>query len=226
MPREKSRVFKLFCKSSDFERLISQQPLGRLTCGNFCRVAASLLPKIGYSRCMWVTPSARAKYNNRRCQICSHFSNSVITGAISLKLGIQVGTHQAMHSHVLRLGCYCTCARAGGVSRSRERLGRLRSNLVHGWGPVSRVPCKSHFGPRLHVRTCRMPLPDLRNGWADCVQIWHTASDRLEGCFAQARWKYPLALPHVQGSLSRSLVPRPKGVLLVVRCQKRTEKWI
>ena len=87
-----------------------------------------------------------------------------------------------MHSHVLRLGCYCTCARAGGVSRSRERLGRLRSNLVHGWGPVSRVPCKSHFGPRLHVRTCRMPLPDLRNGWADCVQIWHTASDRLEGC--------------------------------------------
>ena len=166
---------------------------------------------------MWVTPSARAKYNNKRCQIRSHFSNSVITGAISLKLGIHVGTHQAMHSHVLRLGCYCTCARAGGVSRSRERLGRLRSNLVHGWGPVSRVPCKSHFGPRLHVRTCRMPLPDLRNGWADCVQIWYTASDRLEGCFAQARWKYPVALPHVQGSLSRSLVLRPKGVLLVIR---------
>ena len=145
-----------------------------------------------------------------------NLNNGTTVGPIELKLGTQLGLHQIIHLHVVRLGCYSTCARAGGAPRSRERLGRLRSNLVHGWGPVSRVPCKSHFGPRLHVRTCRMPLPDLRNGWADCVQIWHTASDRLEGCFMQARWKHPLALPHVQGSLSRSLVLRPKDVLLVL----------
>ena len=28
-------------------RIISQEPLDRLTCGNFCRVASSLLPTIG-----------------------------------------------------------------------------------------------------------------------------------------------------------------------------------
>ena len=47
------------------------------------------------------------------------------------------------------------------------------------------------------------------------------SSDRLEGCFAPARWKYPLALAHVQGSLSRSLVFRPKGVLLVILNQSQ-----
>ena len=30
-----------------FERLISQQPLNRFTCGTFCRIASSLLPTIG-----------------------------------------------------------------------------------------------------------------------------------------------------------------------------------
>ena len=30
-----------------FARLISQQPLDRFTCGNFCRVASFLLPSIG-----------------------------------------------------------------------------------------------------------------------------------------------------------------------------------
>ena len=172
-----------------------------------------------------MTPTARAKYNNKRCQICSHFSNSVITGAISLKLGIQVGTHQAMHSHVLRLGCYCTCARAGGVSRSRERLGRLRSNLVHGWGPVSRVPCKSQLGPRLHVRTCRMPLPDLRNGWADCVQIWHTASDRLEGCFCASPLEAP-SRPSARAGLTISLArSSPKRCFTGIKILSFCEGW-
>ena len=49
---------------------LSRQPLGRLTCGNFCKVVAFLLLNIRYSQCMWVTPTARAKCNNKRCQIC------------------------------------------------------------------------------------------------------------------------------------------------------------
>ena len=69
---------------------------------------------------MWVTPTARAKCNNKRCQICSHYNNSAITGAISLKLGMLVGTHQAMHSYVLRLWCYCTCARVEGASKAQS----------------------------------------------------------------------------------------------------------
>ena len=47
----------------------------------------------------------------------------------------------------------------------------LRSNMVQRWGPVSRVVCKSQLGPTLHVRTCRVTVPDLKNGWADCIQI-------------------------------------------------------
>ena len=59
-----------------------------------------------------------------------------------------------MYFHVSKLGCYCTCARPRVVTRSRERLNRLRSNLVHRWGPASSVACKSQLGPTLHVRTC------------------------------------------------------------------------
>ena len=110
---------------------ISRQPLGRLTCGNFCKEVASLLLNIRYSQCMWVTPTARAKYNNKRCQICSHYNNSSITGAISLKLGMyDVGRHPPGNAFLcVTIWVLCTCASAGGASRSRERLGPLRSNL-------------------------------------------------------------------------------------------------
>ena len=94
------------------------------------------------------------------------------------------GIHLAMYFHVSQLGCYCTCARARVVPRSRERLNRLRSNLIQRSGPVSRVACKSQLGPTLHVRTCRVTVPDLKNGWVDCVRIWYTDRDRLVGCRA------------------------------------------
>ena len=44
------------------------------------------------------------------------------------------------------------------------------------------MECKSKLGPTLHVRTCRVTVPDLKNGWADCVQIWYTDRERLVGC--------------------------------------------
>ena len=49
-------------------------------------------------------PHCTCKMQKEEVPNCSHFNNLVITVAISLKLGIQLGTHQAMHSHVLRLG--------------------------------------------------------------------------------------------------------------------------
>ena len=72
------------------------------------------------------------------------------------------GIHLAMYFHVSQLGCYCTCPRARVVPSSRERVNRLRSNLVQRWGPVSRAVCKSQLGPTLHVRTCRVTVPDLK----------------------------------------------------------------
>ena len=92
-----------------------------------------------------------------------------------------------MYLHVSKLGCYCTCARARVVPRSRKRLNRLRSNLVQRWGPVSRVACKSQLRLTLHVRTCRVTVPDLKNGWADRVQIWYKDRDRLVGCRATCK---------------------------------------
>ena len=37
----------------------------------------------------------------------------------------------------------------------------------------------------MHVRTCRVTVPDLENGWTNCAQIWYTVGDRLAGCHAQ-----------------------------------------
>ena len=133
VPREKPRVFKVFCWSGNFKRPISRQPLGRLTCGNFCKVVASLLLNIRYSHCMWVTPTARAKCNNKRCQICSFYNNSAITAAISLKLGMYIGRHSPGNAFLcvtIRVLLHVHTCR--GASRSRERLGPLSSNLVRG----------------------------------------------------------------------------------------------
>ena len=93
-------------------------------------------------------------------------------------------------------------ARARVVPRSRERLNRLRSNLVQRWGPVSRVACKSQLVPTLHVRTCRVMVPDLKNGWADCVQIWCADRDRLVGCRASQLEAHPRSSARAGLSLS------------------------
>ena len=65
---------------------------------------------------------------------------------------------------------------------------RSRWKWIPWWGPVSRVACKSQLGPTLHVRTCRMTVLDLKNGWTDCAQIWYTDRDQLLGC--QFSWKH------------------------------------
>ena len=145
----------------------------------------------------------------------------VTTWPITLKLRMHLGTHPAMHLYVSQLGCDCTCARARRAmfhvhvqcSRSRKRLDQLRSNLVYWWVSVSRVAYKSKLGPNLHVRTCRATVPDLKNGWTDCAQIWYTVRDRLVGGRAQVNWRYPGAISHVQGSLSRSLRWSPQKAL-------------
>ena len=80
-------------------------------------------------------------------------------------------------------------------------------------GSVSRGAYKSKLGPTLHVRTCRVTALDLKNGWTDWAQLWYTVRDRLVGCRAQVNWRYPGAISHVQGSLSRSLRWSPQKAL-------------
>ena len=140
--------------------LIPLQPLNRFTCCFLYRVASSLLPSTGLFRCMRVTPNARAKMKG--CLFSNNHDNSVITGPIALKLRMHEDIHLAMYFDVPQLGCYCTYTRARVVPRSRERLNRLRSNLVQRWGPANRVACKSQLGPTLHVRRCRVTVADSR----------------------------------------------------------------
>ena len=69
----------------------------------------------------------------------------------------------------------------------------------------------------MHVRTSRVMVPDLKNGWNDCVQIWYTDRDRLVGCRASQLEAHPhsSARAGLHLSLTRSLVA-PNGVLLVL----------
>ena len=53
-----------------------------------------------------------ATCKTKGCQLDNNYDNSVITGPITLKLRMHVGTHLAMYFQVSQLGCYCTCARA------------------------------------------------------------------------------------------------------------------
>ena len=55
-----------------------------------------------FSRGMWVTMAARATCIIKKCHVCSNYNNYVIIVPIALKLGMWVGTHQAMHFHVSR----------------------------------------------------------------------------------------------------------------------------
>ena len=129
-----------------------------------------------------MTPNARATCKNEGVLVSYNYDNSVSSGPIVLTLRMHEGIHLAMYFHVSQLGCFCTCARARVVPRSRERLNRLRSNLVQRLRPVSRVACPRQLGPTLHVHG--VTVPDLKNGWADCVQIWCMGRERLVGCHA------------------------------------------
>ena len=112
-----------------------------------------------------------------------------------------------------------TTARAhvqgNSCSRSRERLDRSRSNLVYWWGLDKRVMCKSKLGPTLHVRACRLTVPDLKNGWIDWAQIWYTVRDRLVRCHQSQLEAPPRSSARAGLSLSLSRLSPPKGVLLV-----------
>ena len=117
------------------------------------------------------------------CQLCNNYDSPIITEPITLKLRMHVGILSAIYCHVSQQGCDCTCARARQRSFQISRTaGPIASNLVYLWGPVSRVACKSILGPTLHVRPCSVTIPDLKNGWTDCVQIWCTETDQLAGC--------------------------------------------
>ena len=69
---------------------------------------------------------------------------------------------------------------------------------------------KSKLGPTLHVRTCRVTVPDLKNCWTDCAQIWYTVRDRLVGCRAQVIGGTPAQFRTYKAHYLTPSVGRPK----------------
>ena len=69
---------------------------------------------------------------------------------------------------------------------------------------------KSKLGPTLHVRTCRVTVLDLKNGWTDCAQIWYTVRDRLVGCRAQVIGGTPAQFHTCKAHCLARSVGRPK----------------
>ena len=57
---------------------------------------------------------------------------------IELNFGVLVRGHELGAYHMSWVRYLCTCARAHRASVSQERLNRLCSNLVVGWGSLSR----------------------------------------------------------------------------------------
>ena len=77
--------------------------------------------------------------------------------------------------------------------------------------------------PSLHVHMCRVTdlkfqvlsqVPDLKNGWTDCAQIWYTDRDQLLGC-RESQLEAPSRSSALAGlNLSFARLSPPKGVLL------------
>ena len=172
---------------------------------------------------MWMTPNARATCKTKGYQLCNYCNILVTTWPITLKT-----SHTCRHPP----GNASLCGTVG--VRLHERTCKASNvprtcnvpDIENGWTNCAqtwyidgdqlvgtRVAYKSKLGPTLHVRTCRVTVPDLKNGWTDCAQTWYTVRDRLVGCRAQVNWKYPGAISHVQGSLSRSLRWSPQKAL-------------
>ena len=107
----------------------------------------------------------------------------------------------------------CAHVQGSGRSRSRERLNRSRSNLVNWWGSVSKVACKSKLRPTLYVRTCRVTVLDLKNGWTDCAQFWYSDRDQLLGCRESLLEAFTRS--SARAGLNLSLARLSKSVLLV-----------
>ena len=153
-------------------------------------------------------PFGRKSNLNVRCALLGHSPESpLITVPIALKIGMPEGIHLAIYFHVSQLRFYCTCTRARVVPRPRERLNRLRSNLVQRWEPVSSVAsCKS-------ARTYFARVPVQGDGFRSQERLGRLRSnlghgrdrDRLVGCRASQLEAHPR-----KGSASRSLVCRPK----------------
>ena len=72
---------------------------------------------------------------------------------------------------------------------SRKRLGRFCWNFVCTWSPISYNLCSTHgwgISARAHVqRYPHTALLYLRNGLADCVQIWYVGWWSLNKCLSQ-----------------------------------------
>ena len=113
-----------------------------------------------------------------------HFCISGTARPIGFNFGVWDGGHELGASHKSWVGYLCTCARADRTSVSQDRLGRLCSNLVYGFGVTKYVLSTSHGwnGASLHMRTCTPPPPPppyLGIWLTNLVKIWCVNRDPM-----------------------------------------------
>ena len=98
--------------------------------------------------------------------------------SIAFKFAVWLAAHYWRGFHMSCVTFHiavCTCARAHPISVYQKRLDRSRSNLLCGWEPIGYEVFTCHGShstlrsARAHVHT---PHLYLRNGLADCAQIW------------------------------------------------------
>ena len=62
-----------------------------------------------------------------------------------------------------------------------------------------------------------VPVPDIKNGWTDFAQIWHTDRDQLLGCRESQLEARPRNSARTGLNFSLGRLSPPKVVLLVLR---------
>ena len=97
------------------------EPLDRLTCDIFSRVASSLLPSIGQLSMHVMTPNARATWNTKWCQLCNNSNILVTTWPITLKLRMHVWHPPGNASLCVTVGVrlHVRTCKASNVPRAR-----------------------------------------------------------------------------------------------------------
>ena len=110
---------------------------------------------------------------------------------IVFKVGVWVWGHYLSALPKSWMGCIRTCARAQPFSHKcfvfyySVTAGPIVLKLVCNWGSISCSTCSKHgrgTSARVHVHTA---LLYLRNGLADCIQIWCVGWGSLPKCFPQ-----------------------------------------
>ena len=92
--------------------------------------------------------------------------------------------------------CKAKRCQFGKITITRSMLNRWRWHVCMHVGTHMTMYFCVTAGLLLHVQ-CRMTVPDSKNSWTDCAQIWYTDRDWLVGCHT-SQFEESHAVLHVQ----------------------------